>query len=272
MSLLDRLERRYRRLAIPNVTIGIILGQVFLYAIDYLRINPGLLDRLVLYPDKVLDGEVWRLVTFLIAPPGTNILFALIFWNLFYFMGTALESNWGAFRYNVFLLTGAVATICGALIINQFIPGFPANNAFLYGTVFLAFAVYYPDFQLLVMFILPVKVRWLALFQWCIYGWQFVKGPGMIRIMVAASLLNFFLFFGKDIFRRVRSGQRRVVQQARQAKAKRTPRHVCRVCGVTNLDNPKMRFRYCSMCDGQCAYCEEHLADHEHVVEHTLQR
>ena len=272
MRLLDRLERRFRHLAIPNLTVGIIVGQAFLYILALTKINPGLVENATLFPSLVLQGQVWRLFSFLFVPPNIGPLFAFFYFYLLYMMGTALEVQWGAFRYNMFLLIGALATIGAGFVANLFVPGMPVGNGYLYGTIFLAFAVLNPDFELLIMFILPVKIKWLALLAWLGYFYAFLFVSGwMGKMLIAASLLNFFCFFGGAIYRRLRSGQRKVVEQTRQAKQKRTPRHVCLTCGVTNLSDPKMRFRYCSMCEGQCGYCTEHINDHDHVIEGVTQ-
>jgi len=259
MPLLDRLQRRFGRYAVPNVTVGLILGQVAVYFLAYAR--PELAEKIALVPARVLEGEIWRPVTFVFAPPLTNPIFAFFFWYLFYLMGTTLEHTWGTFRYNVFLLVGYVATLAASLVV----PGQPASVAFLQGSVFLAFAYLYPDFQLLLFFLLPVKIKWLALVQWIGYFLTLVFAPWILRLMVAASLLNFFLFFGRDIAMRVRSGGRRMQEQAGRIKARSKPRHTCTICGITNLSHPDVDFRYCSECDGTPCYCREHLENHQHV-------
>jgi hypothetical protein len=145
----------------------------------------------------------------------------------------------------------------------------PASIVFLQGTVFLAFARLYPDFTLLIFFILPVKIRWLALLTWILYGFEFLFGDGMGRVMVAASVLNYLLFFGADIWQDVKHGHRRMRHQARTHKAPQRLVHKCAVCGLTSEDAPQAQFRYCSRCEGERCYCPEHLRDHEHVVRHA---
>jgi hypothetical protein len=211
----------------------------------------------------VLGGEVWRLATFLCEPPLSNPLFAFFFWYLFYLMGTALENTWGAFRYNVFLLVGWAATAAVAFVQ----PDAAAHAGFLQGSVFLAFAYLYPDFELLLFFILPVKVKWLALLQWMFYAYTVLSGDWSARLLVLAAVCNFGLFFWHDIFLRIKAGRRRMTQQAQQIHAANTPRHKCVVCGVTNLSDPKMSFRYCSKCSGAPCYCAKHIFAHEHVIE-----
>lgn len=267
---LDRLERRFGRFAVPNVTLALILGQVLLYVLVRVQNRPDILGNAILVPNLVLHGEVWRLVTFLFVPPGMNLFFAFFFWYLFYIMGTALEQNWGAFRYNVFLLVGVVATIAVSFLTAQ-TRAAPSSNLFVQGSVFLAFAHVYPDFVLNLFFVLPIKIKWLALVAWLGYGYGFVmslaSGDWIVALLIFASVANFVLFFGADIVDRLRSKQRRRAweTQLRQDKAK--PRHTCVVCGITNLTDPKMQFRYCTKCVGQCGYCTEHLHNHEHVME-----
>ncbi len=264
---LDKLERRFGRFAVPNVTVALILGQVLLYIISQNRLD--ILDNAILKPNHVLQGEVWRLATFLFVPPGMNLLFAFFFWYLFYIMGTALEQHWGAFRYNVFLLVGVAATI-GVSFLTAQTRAAPSSNLFVQGSVFLAFAHVYPDFVLNLFFVLPIKIKWLALVAWLGYGYGLVtslaRGDWIVALLIVASVANFVLFFGGDIIGRLRSKQRRRAWETRQRQDKAKPRHTCVVCGITNLTDPKMQFRYCTKCVGQCGYCTEHLHNHEHVT------
>jgi hypothetical protein len=274
MSLLSRLNARFGRFAIPNLTLLLIVGQVFLYVAQQIMAPQGgvdVLQKIHMYPAAVLQGEVWRLVTFIFTPPGTNPIFAFFFWYLFYLMGTTLETVWGAFRYNVFLLVGYVASVGAAFGLYFAQPGFnlPTSIIFLEGTVFLAFARLYPDFTMLIFFILPVKIRWLALLTWILYGFQFLFGDWMIRVMIAASVLNYFLFFGSEIWRDMKLGHRRMRHQARAIKAPQRLVHKCAVCGLTSEEAPQTQFRYCSQCEGDLCYCPVHLRDHEHIVRHA---
>lgn len=258
MGLLDRLERKLRRYAIPNVTLYLILGQVLFFVFE--MSGRFVLDRVVLIPALVLAGEWWRLITFLFIPPVTSPIFILFAWYLFYLMGSALEGHWGAFRYNVFLLVGYVITVAVSFLM----PFYPVTNLFIGGSVFLAFAFLYPDFQLYIFFILPVKIKWLALLTWIGYGYELLVGPGSTRLVVLASISNFLIFFGKDISWRMKTGKRRMAEQARQFSGKREAFHTCATCGKTDISHPQMEFRYCSDCGG-LGYCMEHIFNHEHV-------
>lgn len=258
MSLLDSLERRFRRYALPNITLYLILGQVLFLVFSMSgRFDLG---RVLLIPERVLTGEWWRLLTFLFVPFFMSPIAAFFAWYLFYLLGNALEGHWGAFRYNLFLLTGYIATVAVSFLF----PGSVATNIFIGGSVFLAFAYLYPEFQLYIFFILPVKMKWLAILTWIGYAYQMLVSPWSARLIVLASISNFFLFFGKDIYLTVKTGRRRMTSQVREYAAKKEPFHRCAVCGITDLSHPKMEFRYCSDCGG-LGYCKEHIFKHEHV-------
>jgi hypothetical protein len=259
MRLLDKMDRKFRRYAVPNLTLYLILGQVlfFIFAVS----GRFVLERVILIPERVIMGEWWRLITFLFIPPLTNPIFAFFAWYLFYLMGNALEGQWGALRYNLFILIGYLVTVGAAFLF----PNSAATNVFIGGSVFLAFAYLFPDFQLYIFFILPVKIKWLALLTWIGYAYQLLVSPSWSnKFMVLASLANFLIFFGQDILLRIRSGKRQMTSQVREVAARKEPFHKCETCGVTDLSHPQMEFRYCPECGG-LGYCTEHIFKHEHV-------
>ena len=263
MKILDKLERRLGRYAVPHVTVSLVFCQVFVYIVDWTNPKMGILSRLQLIPNLVLEGEVWRLVSFVFQPPPMNLIFAFFFWYLFYIMGTALENTWGTFRYNLFLLIGYLATVGVAFVT----PDRPTYNGFLQGSVFLAFAFLYPDFQLMLFFLIPVKVKWLALLQWIGYFFALVFVPSWpVRLATLAAICNFVLFFWRDLLLRIKTGHRKMRHQAQRIQQRDKPHHECRICGLTDKTDPQMSFRYCSKCTGSCCYCEEHLHDHQHVT------
>ena len=282
MSLIHRLERKYGRFAIPNVTSILIAGQMLLYVAVRMR-NPNgggiSLDNLKLIPEKIVTGEIWRLVTFLFEPPPISLLFILFYCMLFYLFGTTLEQHWGTFRYNLYLLIGYMANVAAAFLVWALIgktglfgpngilaaQNMAATNSFLYGTVMLAFARINPDFTLNLFFILPIRIKWLALLMWLGYGFTLLTGGWMAKFLVVASVLNYLMFFGQEHLRDLRQGQR---HRSFQSKVKSVPKqitHQCRECDSNSESSPKTLFRYCSKCAGQCCYCPEHIADHEHV-------
>ena len=273
MGILDRQERRFGRYALQNITLWLIAGQVIVFIGQFMQpagANPfAVIDRLALDPQRIYEGQVWRLLSFIfIAPLSIYPIFVIFFWWLFYLMGTTLEVTWGAFRYGVFIAMGFFASIAAAFIADFFAPGAGYGTGdFLYGSVFLAFARFHPNFQIFLFFLLPIAIKWLALLQWIGYGFGFIFGDWHTRLMIVAATVNYLFFFGRDIWLDIKQGRRRMIHQAKTLKQPTRVMHECRTCGVTSEMAPKMQFRYCSQCAGSCCYCPDHLKDHEHVVE-----
>ena len=256
MSLLDRLEKRFGALGIPHLTEILILGQLAVYIAA--RSGHLQLENIALVPALVLAGEYRRLLSFLFIPPASNAFFLFFAWYLFYIMGVALEREWGEFRYTLFVFVGYAATVAAS-----FLSPFEAvTNSFLGGSVFLAFAQLYPDFELYFFFILPVKMKWLAWLTWALYAWTLIAGSASDRLMTLAAVANLALFFGRDLFRTVRATGRRAAFEARAVAQEAEPLHRCEACGATEKSRPDLEFRYCSECGG--CYCSEHLKAHGH--------
>jgi hypothetical protein len=262
--VLDKLERKLGRLAIPHLTLFLVGGQAATWVLS--KVKPEFAGKLVLIPAAVMRGEVWRLVSFLFTPPGADILlgdFGVILALLILFsIGRALEDQWGAFKYNVYVFVGWAAAIAVSFVD----PYGAATNVFLMQSIFLAFAYLFPDYVFYLFFVLPVKVKWLALLVAIEFAWAAFVGDTLIRLLIAAGVLNFFLFFGRDIVMRLRGmGRRRAHQQTAKRESPKASMHTCSVCGLTDTDDPAMQFRYCSQCAGGRGYCADHIRDHEHV-------
>ena len=258
LNVLERLDRIIRPIAVPNLTMFIIAGQLLMYLAS---LNDNTLpDRAELVWDLVLAGEVWRLLTFFFIPFSQEPIFLIFAYLIFYMMGNALEAHWGVVRYNVFLWLGAVLTIAVAGIVRD--QAF--SGRYLQGTVFLAFATFNPDFELRLFFVLPVKVKWLALIQVAGYLLAMFGGSGSVTLMVLASVGNYLVFFGPGLVSRARNTARRAKWERQQIEIESAPRHTCTSCGVNSKVDPKMEFRYCSKCEGEHAYCMAHLRDHQH--------
>jgi hypothetical protein len=262
MTLLSKIERFLGRFSVPNLAYLLVAGQVAVYA----AILTGKLDpeALLLVPRLVMAGQWWRIFAFLLMPPPSSILFIAFAWWMFCLMGSALERLWGAFRFNLFILLGSTFTVALSFLT----PDRSVSNAFLAGSVFLAFAHLNPDFELALFFLLPVKIKWLALGTWLVYGYEFVIGGWSGRFQIIAAVGNFLIFFGRDIASTARYRRRQMLKAAKfdDAPGKGEPRHRCRICGKTEVSNPELDFRYCSKCGGDECYCSDHIRNHEHVV------
>lgn len=197
MSWIDKLERKWGRYYIPHLMYYVTGVMLAVFAADLLlggRVSP----MIFFYRDLIVQGQVWRLLTFLFMPPGTSpvwILFSLYFYCI---IGNALESAWGGFRFNLFYLCGVLGAILSGLITGR------TSSEFLNLSLFLAFAAVYPDHQVLLFFFLPIKVKWLAALDLAYILYSFILGNWTMRSCILFSLLNVLLFFGGDAFQNLR--------------------------------------------------------------------
>ena len=198
MSLLDRLERRFGAWTIPQFPLFIVMANGLIYLLA--QVNSDFLLRLVLDPQAVRQGEVWRVITFLFVPPMMGPLWMVFWLLLLYQFAQALEQAWGEFRFLVFYAIGAISMIMAAL----WIAGDMVSNVPLNTTLFLAFATLFPNFELLLFFILPVKVKYLAMLTWLGLAWALAVGSTTTRVAIGASLVNYFLFFGAQIWETIK--------------------------------------------------------------------
>lgn len=263
MSWFNKIGRQLEPFAIHNLTLYLVIGQTFVYLSAML----GLVDpnKLMLVPVLVTHGEPWRLFSFIFIPPNAGWLFIAFALYLFYLFGSSLEEHWGALHYNLFLLTGYLLTVGLSFLT----PLVPASNLFIGSAVFLAFAYLYPDFIMYIFFILPVKIKWLGLLTWLGFAFSFYTGEWSTRFAIIGGVGNFLIFFARDIVLSLKQGRRRMHSQAVKfgnQNDEREPRHVCHVCGKTDISHPDLDFRYCSKCAGDQCYCPEHLRAHEHVL------
>lgn len=261
----SRFLNAFSRVAVPNITLYWIAFQALCLVLIWTR--PEFQNQLVFDANAVLAGEWWRVISFLFMPGNLSPIWAAFALYFLWLMGTALEANWGTARYNLFLLTGALLTIAAAFIPTLTgIGGGIGTNAYLLMSVFLAFATLFPEFVVYLFFILPVKIKWLALLTWIIYGFSLVVADWTGKAMLLASLANYFLFFAKDIAQRAKYGRKQMARQARRMGAMgpdpaAAAMHTCTVCRRTEKSHPQLEFRYCSACGNRC-YCLEHLRDH----------
>lgn len=200
MKWLSRLELKYGRYAIRNLTQYLIGINIAVYVIVFVTLDPSFL---FLIPNEVLRGQVWRLVSFIFLPETTNPIWVFLQLYLLYFIGTAIEGVWGSFKYNLFYFCGMIITIIAA-----FISGLGVTGLYLNLSLFLAFATLFPEQELLFFFVLPIKVKFLGLLEVAFALYQFVMavriGAWYIVAAIVASFVNYLLFFGGDIIKWLR--------------------------------------------------------------------
>ncbi len=294
MKLLDKLERKFGRYAIHDLMKYIIV----LYAIGFVLsiVSPEFYsDYLSLnVPRIIYDFQIWRVVTFIVYPPSGSLIFILFSLYLYYTIGSVLERQWGAFRFNLYYFSGMLFHVVAAFIAYL---GWgmvlEMGTYYLNLSMFFAFATFYPDMQFLFMFIIPIKLKWLAILDGVYFAVTILAGflvdymsvqtiyallnIGIVpnkayAVMALVSLLNFLLFATslgsvkrmtpKEVYRR-KSFEHKM-NQAQQAPAAKGYRHKCAICGRTEKDDETLEFRYCSKCNGNYEYCQEHLFTHTH--------
>lgn len=279
MNWLNKMERKFGRYAIRNLTMYLIICYVIGYIIWYTV--PNMILYLTLDPSLIVRGQVWRIVSWVLIPPGSFDILTVIMLFFYYSIGTSLERTWGTFRYNVYIFSGIIFTVIGAFILFLIYP----NSSFLtislsFSTyyinmsIFLAYAMSYPDMQVLLYMVIPIRVKWLAYADIVYLAYMFWQGNLVSRVAIVASLLNFIVFYfaTKNFkpytpkeFVRKQKFRKEVKKNPPPSQAhKNGPRHRCAVCGRTELDDPNLEFRYCSKCNGNYEYCQDHLFTHEH--------
>jgi len=228
MKFFYNMERRFRNYAIPNLMYYII-GMYGAGLLLGLFVPEFYIQYLSLDAQKILSGQIWRIVTFMIYPPGGGSLFgSLIGMYLYYMLGGSLERVW------------------------------------------VAFAATFPDLEFLLFFVIPIKAKWMAMFNGIYFLYEFLMGNMATRITILMSLINFFVFFllTRNLSRFNPKEIKRKQSFHRQMKMmpQGGTHHKCAVCGRTEKDSPNLEFRYCSKCEGSMEYCSEHLYTHKHVT------
>lgn len=282
MNWIDKLERKFGRFGVENLTMYVIICYVVGYFLAYF--NPSLLSLLSLEPALILRGQIWRIITWVIYPPSmSNVLWFVIAIVFFYYpIGTSLERTWGSFRYTLYIFSGILFSVIGAFIL-YFITGAYGigslfNTYYISLSVFLAYALSYPDMQILLWFVIPIKMKWMAWVYGAIIVYNMISyvrvGLWVMAVPILASLLNFVLFFfsnrnmhrynPKEVHRR-REFKKAMAQSRVNPATGGITKHKCAICGRTEKDDPNLEFRFCSKCNGNYEYCQDHLFTHQHV-------
>lgn len=278
-NFINKLERKLGRFAIPNLILWILAGYVIGYTLLY--VAPGILEYLTLEPHYILRGQIWRIITWVIMPPDSSILFAVIMIMFYYQLGQSLEQTWGTFRFNLYIFGGIIFTVIGAFILYGImyafygVPvigmGYVFSTNYINMAIFLAFAVCYPNMQVMLYFIIPIKMKWLAVVYVVLIIFQGIQTNWAGRVAILMSLLNFVVFYlSTRNYRRISPKEIHRRQAFKSQIRQSAPRpgvskHKCAICGRTELDDPNLEFRFCSKCEGNYEYCQEHLFTHQHI-------
>lgn len=280
MKFFYKLERNFGKYSIKNLMNYLVVFYVVGFVISLM--NPYLYyEYMALDIGQILKGQVWRLITWLAYPPSSSIIFGLFMIITYYSLGIILENVWGSFKFNVFMFMGCLFHIIGALIIYVFgIKTGMGEDIYGYLTpdnlnlsIFLAFALTFPEMEFRLYFAIPVKAKYLAFFYILLEAYSFMVGSLSSKVTIALSLLNFIIFYfisrRKNIISDVNNIQRKAKGSIKirpvHAGSVNISRHKCAVCGKTEKDDENMEFRYCSKCKDGLEYCMDHLYTHEHV-------
>ena len=288
-KLYDGVQRfcaAHPRFGIPNLMRVIVIGNVAVYVLMLLTQanNANALSFLTFNLNALLHGEVWRLVAFVFVPAYSSPFALLISLYFYYWIGSTLERQWGTAKFNLYYISGALLTVLG-VVLASLITGNPyltaAGTGYVNLSMFFAFAFLFPDTTVLLFFILPVKMKWLAYLDGALFAFDIIKAIGAHNwagvVLPIVALLNFAVFIWPEVHylkeRAKYQNSRKTVQfrQAQQQQAKQAQqqgyRHKCAVCGRTDTDYPDLQFRYCSKCVGYHCFCQDHIFNHVHFKE-----
>ncbi len=280
-KLRNRFERfcfRHRNVGIPNLMLFILIGTGLVYLMSYFNNNFILYDLLCFDRELILQGQVWRLITYIFTDFRSNPILTILFLFCYYSISRGIESLWGTLRFNLYYFCGVILMDIYCMIFGGY-----ATPTYLHLSLFLAYATLYPDARFLLFFFIPVKAWIFALIDVALtlYGLIMYPFPGNLFSVIA--LANYFLFFGADIINILPPPWRNKLQRRRYSSSHSKPKtipftkaskstvnaapytHRCTVCGRTDVTNPELEFRYCSRCNGYYCYCEEHISSHSHI-------
>ena len=270
-----------RNKGIPNLMLYLCLGTAFVYLFSMTTGNYIFYELLAFDRSLILQGQVWRLFSYVLLTYRGNVLMQLLYLVCYYSLGRAMENYWGTCKFNLFYLTGVLLMDIYCMIFGGY-----ADVYYLNLSLFLSYATLYPDTHFLLFFIIPVKAWIFALIDIVLTLFGVVTSWSLYPLI---AIGNYVLFFGKDVlnvlpvswranarrlFKKKSKGQSgpKVVPfpnagsyEASTAKAKAPYTHKCTICGRTDVDAPELEFRYCSRCKGYHCYCQDHISNHTHV-------
>lgn len=216
-SLLDRAERKLRKIAIKNLMLIMVGGMALVFFADLILFaaNGRTVSQFICFDaGAILRGEVWRVLSFVFLPPESSAIFIVFALYFYWLMGSALEREWGAAKFNLFYFCGVLSAIVAGFI-SYLIPGIGRGiigNHYLNMSMFFAFAILYPDFQIMLFFILPIKIKWLAIFDAAYFAAMLIisiiKNDWSTALTIVLSLANVAIFFGGGLVELIKRKKR----------------------------------------------------------------
>lgn len=288
---MSEFNRRKQSFSIPNLPLYLIIAYVIGYVIQLT--TPELYQFLQFNPYEIFQGQIWRVVTWILVPPESLGIFTIIMLLLYYSLGRELEHTWGSERFTKYIFSGIIFTVVAGLIlylvlviiygtatgsIFGLIIGGYVSTYYINMSIFLAYAFTYPEQELLLYFIIPIKIKWFGFLYGAYIIYDIISAFRssinlgiIVLVLIVASLLNVVIYvvLDKKTGRNPSAIKRKAQYNKSIKKAKPNvyangARHKCAICGRTELDDSTLTFRYCSKCSGNKEYCQEHLFTHEH--------
>ena len=271
-SKIEEFCRKHPNFGIPNLMRYIVIANAVFWVMG--AINPVLMNYMLFNPALILRGQIWRLISFVFIPPSTGVL-AFIAFYFYYWIGSTLEQQWGTGQFTIYFFTGVILTILYGFLI-YFITGrsVSLSSTYIFLSMFFSFAALFPDMQVLFMFIIPVKMKYLALVDAAFFLLSVFTTPFPENLLPVVAVLNFLIFCGgelKNLLPRRQSKStinfKRESARIRREESRKLYTHKCAVCGRTDADYPNLEFRYCSRCAGYHCFCADHINNHIHFTE-----
>ena len=272
MTYIERFCRKHPDFGVRDLMKYVAIANAAFWILG--AVNPVLASYLTFDPALVLRGQIWRVITFALCPPSTGLL-AFVAIYFYYWIGSTLERQWGTPQFNIYFFTGLILTLLyGFLVYFIFGTRLVLDAQYVYLSMFFSFAVLFPNMQVLLFFLLPIRIKWLALVDAAYFVMELVRLPFPAKFLPLVAVLNFFLFCGGDLLRALPRRPapntvnfRRESQRIRKEQSQQLYTHKCAVCGRTDKSNPELEFRYCSRCAGYHCFCQDHINSHIHFTE-----
>lgn len=263
MRWLDKLEARLGWVAFPGLFKYLTYIGAVVFAWQYA--DPGASEAIAFDRDKILSGEVWRVVSFIFAPMGTfafgaiGVLFLFFALMIAALISDSLEQVWGPTRTTLYIIVAWLGLVVGQFV---FDPPTTMSGVYLYNAMFFAFATYFPRLEFRLFLILPVQVRYIAWFLLAVLLLSVLADLRNLGLMIPTLLPYALWVLPNHVVEKRRlaeSAVRRRKFNASQAPADEAF-HRCAVCDRTERDDSRLDFRV--MPDGT-EYCVEHLPKQE---------
>ena len=249
MNKIDRFCYTHPRFGIPNLMLIIVIGNAAVWLLTKMDTTGQLVSLLSGSAQGILHGQVWRLVTYVFVPTEASPIWLLVMLYFYYWIGSCLEREWGNGKFTIYYVSGMLLTAIYGVVLSAILGrDVIVSTTYLNLSMFFAFATLYPDMQVLLFFIIPIKVKYLAYVDAALFVLGIVTTS---HVRQRQKTVNF----------------KREARRIQREQANKPYHYKCAVCGRTDVDHPELEFRYCSRCVGYHCFCQDHINNHVHFTE-----